>query len=265
MTNGGGDDSEEDRDGEKRPRKKFPFGSVLSVLQSFRGDSSSLRVRGTWSVDARWMCGGRREFADLVEGFVEDAQGSAGLFVRGNGEAELGLGEGEKGGLVVNVDFEGLDGVPKCECFYFFGQVLGVALRNGLKLEGLNLNRALWKVMAGVGVGREDLYLIDGRGAQVADILAQIRNLGVDDDESFVGLFGGIRRMREGGEGEGAGVGERGAVTVKEAEEYAVRIRRAKFLQMSSQIQAIYCGLTNVVPASGLVLHSSEELAGLWK
>ena len=234
---------------------KVPVNEVLDVLQHFRGDSGRLRRNNIWADDARWMCGSFGDFEDLLRGFVDDAQGDIGMFVRNADDLDIG-----SEGLVVNKNFAGINGVPACECFFFFGQVLGIALRNGVGLGGLNLNKIVWKVLTGVAVGREDFYMFDSGGAQVADILAQVENLGVDDDESFVSLLGGgIRRSR------GGGGGGEDAVTVLEAKEMACRIRREGFQSIANQIQAIHSGICNVVPASGLVLYSSSELQELFR
>ncbi|GMI57867.1 hypothetical protein TeGR_g436, partial [Tetraparma gracilis] len=141
---------------------------------------------------------------------------------------------------------------------YFFGQILGLALRNRVGLSELSLNMVVWRIMAGVSVGREDLYDLDSGLGQTTDILAQIGNLGVDDDESFVALFGG---GIEWGEGMGGGRVE----GVKEAAEMACRLRRMAFLDIAAQVQAIYCGLVSVVPACGLVLYDSGQLQELFR
>jgi hypothetical protein len=266
--------------GGRRSGRKVDAGSVLEVMQHYRSEGFRLRRSNIWVDEARWMCGSFRDFEDLLNGFVNDAMGEMGMFCGnvGFGVQELDVG-GDKTvrgeGLIVNRHFEGVNGISKCECYYFFGQVLGIALRNGVALPGLALNRVIWKVMAGVVVGREDLYLFDSRGAMVADIMAQVENLGVDDDDSFVNLFGG--GIKRGGVEEGVGTGKgrssfnnsfKGngdAVSVAEAQELACRIRRAGFLSIARQIQAMYSGIVNVIPACGLVMYSSDSLQDVFR
>ena len=131
-----------------------------------------------------------------------------------------------------------------------FGRVMGLALRWNIPIPELSLPSSFFRVWAGAELNRGDLYAESKEIGTIVDILNQIENLGVQTDESFGELLGGV-----------AG----GAVGLKEGKEWARDLATEKLVEMRRAIESTYDGIVDVVPAVSLIMFSSKGLEKVFK
>ena len=245
----------------------------MSILKNFATCIPKLRRKYPWEEEGGvWMCDSFDDFEGFLNAVVEEAQGGGagggGIDegeVLGGAESIFADCEGEEWGgnvysssgkcVFVNPAARERLGASKIlEILYCFGQVLGLAVRTGVRLEGLRLSPVIWKVWSGIALSRVDIYRISESKGLVSDILAQMgTGLGVTDNESFNGLLPDLN------------IGGQPVAGVEDSKQAGTRLRIRVLQGCAREIRAMYEGLTSIVPASAFVLFCSHDLEQLVK
>jgi hypothetical protein len=202
--------------------------------------------------------------------------------------------------LVVNPHFltrgKDLEGDGPEAYFYYFGQVIGLAIRYGIPLDlmidkkeeggeekdeigeavNYSLSPTILQSFSGLPLTRSSLYQIDSNAALISDVMSQLDEAGVREGEGLVGLFREVRFCIGGGSGGGGAKDgdqellelvengkNRPLQTLADCSVFSTRLRRALLLAGQGGTESMYDGIMSVFPGVGLQMMDSGEWGNL--